>query len=362
MNLEREFEAILGYEPTLATESEVTVFDISGYPHYENVISNWYAFFLETTNGHGLGDLFYKSLREMIGDEYIGDSECFVEREYQTAKGGRIDLLVHEGVENEEKYLNPIIIENKIYASQYNDFADYNNSIQSGESSKTCIVLCITKSNSDLAGNFVEYTHQEYMNRIKSNLPDFIMGLRAKYLCLLQDFFTNIEFMTNGVVMEQKHKFYLENAKKIDELMQIKHETQSIIIENSYKSVNERDNDKLIWQRSKASEGRFTMKIKGLGGAQLYVGLRGGKYEVWLWLDDSLSKIWNADLENNKKLVSSILNPDNRLSANYERKGWIIEVRYPVNPEDMDRLHDVIIDHIENEWLPTIEQIGLQSE
>ena len=362
MNLDQEYEVILGYKPTPAADYEVTVFDISGYPHYENVISNWYAFFLETSNQHGLGDLFYKSLREMIGGEYIDDSDCFVEREYQTVNGGRIDLIVYEGKSDYgEEYLNPIIIENKIYASPYNDFADYNDSIQAqgGESNKKCVVLCLAKTNSDLDGDFVEYTHQEYMNRVKDNLPGFIMNLNAKYLCLLQDFIANIEFLTNGTDVEERHKFYLENAEKIEELIKIRHETWKIIIKNSYRYVSEIDNKKLVWQRSKASEGRFTMRIDGLEGAQIFIGLMGRRYDIWLWLNDSLSKVWGAEFERNKNLVGSILDPDGRLISNLKSNGWVIEIQYPINSSDVDKLHEVIIDHIENEWLRAIEQIGI---
>ena len=40
-----EYDDIVNKPIDLASAQDPTIFDISGYPHYENVISNWYAFF-----------------------------------------------------------------------------------------------------------------------------------------------------------------------------------------------------------------------------------------------------------------------------------------------------------------------------
>ena len=46
-------------------ESRVkTFFDVTGFPHYENVISNILAFFFDTNEEHGFKDLWLKSLFE----------------------------------------------------------------------------------------------------------------------------------------------------------------------------------------------------------------------------------------------------------------------------------------------------------
>ncbi len=52
-----------------ATDIEIktrvkTFFDVSGFPHYENVISNILAFFFDVNEEHGLKDLWLKSLFE----------------------------------------------------------------------------------------------------------------------------------------------------------------------------------------------------------------------------------------------------------------------------------------------------------
>lgn len=41
---------------------EPNYFSVSGYPHYENVISNILSFFFDYNEKHQLGDLWLKSL------------------------------------------------------------------------------------------------------------------------------------------------------------------------------------------------------------------------------------------------------------------------------------------------------------
>ena len=53
-----EFEAL----PPIST----SVFDIAGYPRYENVCSNILAFYFDPNNEHGLGKLFYVCLMNLI--------------------------------------------------------------------------------------------------------------------------------------------------------------------------------------------------------------------------------------------------------------------------------------------------------
>ena len=43
-----------------------TFLDIAGFPHYENVISNIYAYYLDQENKHGFGRLFLDALINTI--------------------------------------------------------------------------------------------------------------------------------------------------------------------------------------------------------------------------------------------------------------------------------------------------------
>ena len=87
-----------------------TIFEISGFPHWENVSSNVLAFFFNPTKEHKLDDLLIKSLCQSIDAKItlgnLRNTKVF--REYSTKRGGRLDILILN-----ENFV--IGIENKIY-------------------------------------------------------------------------------------------------------------------------------------------------------------------------------------------------------------------------------------------------------
>ena len=65
-----------------------TFFDVAGFPHYENVLSNILAFFFYTNEEHNLKDLWIKSLFECYNMRANTHIECGefeeIEREHST--------------------------------------------------------------------------------------------------------------------------------------------------------------------------------------------------------------------------------------------------------------------------------------
>ena len=80
-DLKAEYDQIIDEPIVLTLPQDPTIFDISGYPHYEDVISNWYAFFFDPLAEHSLRDLFLQSLIEII-NEY--DNEFYMEDLFTT--------------------------------------------------------------------------------------------------------------------------------------------------------------------------------------------------------------------------------------------------------------------------------------
>jgi len=102
-----------------------TFLGIAKQPHYENVMSNIYAFYFKVEEVHGMHDLFITSLLEIINESKLGSikkvneiSDFEVETEVSTKKGGRIDLLL-------SSQNHAIIIENKVLHNLKNDLEDY---------------------------------------------------------------------------------------------------------------------------------------------------------------------------------------------------------------------------------------------
>lgn len=94
--------------------------EIGGYPHYENVASNYLAYFLGPDQPHDLGDLLVRTLWEAIpiSEPYYPSEDVTVFREYTTNEGKRIDLLI---VLDQ----HVIAIEHKIYHTLGNHLAHY---------------------------------------------------------------------------------------------------------------------------------------------------------------------------------------------------------------------------------------------
>ncbi|MCL2426213.1 MAG: PD-(D/E)XK nuclease family protein [Oscillospiraceae bacterium] len=175
---------------------EKTFFDVSGYPHYENVCSNILQFFFDVSEQHGMKDLFLKSLFCILPEDKRFDTdfaETFVRREYSN-----IDILI----ETDEYY---IIIENKVFSGLHNDLSKYLADIkqkrkdESNEHKEIIpIVLSIRRDLKDEErveinkSNFIHVTYSDFFDRIRSNLGGYIELSNGEWLVFLKNFISNM--------------------------------------------------------------------------------------------------------------------------------------------------------------------------
>ncbi|MBL4909312.1 MAG: PD-(D/E)XK nuclease family protein [Alteromonadaceae bacterium] len=209
LELLHDFESL---PDTLKSES---IFDIAGYPHYENVCSNILAFYLNPNNEHGLGNLLFSSLMSLAKGNESHQDNFQINREVSTNKGGRLDIVIETD--------NQIIgIENKIFHHLNNDLADYSDSINAwakpNQMDKVKIILSIRKEKESCS--FVCVTYEEYWSKIKERLGDYASTLSQKWLLYLVDFMSSIEKL-NGKNMEldKNDKFFIENEDRVNELL-----------------------------------------------------------------------------------------------------------------------------------------------
>ncbi len=197
-----------------------TFLEIAKQPHYENVISNIYAFFLDPSEEHGLEDLFINSLikclNEKKGSIWIEDfSEFEIHTEY-SIKGGRIDILLLSAE-------SAIIIENKIYHQLTNSLRNYSNKIGKeigNQSSVYGLVLGLKeiKTNED---NFVSLTHKELLQQVFEDLGAYMLNASDKYLTFLKDFYQNILNLSHKTMKQEDVEFYFKNQEKINDIIQL---------------------------------------------------------------------------------------------------------------------------------------------
>jgi sRNA-binding regulator protein Hfq len=223
-----DFEKLVqGKEPN--KQEEPTLFEIAGFPHYENVISNFYSYYFDVSQPHGFDNLFITSLLNLIAKksdkEFNFNIKAFnVYREVRTIKGGFIDILLTEGDLGEdfkpkEKYGAAIIIENKVYASVYNDLADYYNSVNS--TNKIGVVLSI-KPPPSLNTNFISITHNELISEVTGQAINYLLNASEKQIAIFKDFIKNLQsyYLNQQMKLEMdKHvEFFFKNGPKVTQL------------------------------------------------------------------------------------------------------------------------------------------------
>jgi hypothetical protein len=208
-----------------------TFLGIAKQPHYENVLSNIYAFYFKLHEEHGLKDLFITSLIDCIKDakiaskDFNGFERFKTKTEYPTKKGGRIDLLLY----NDKQ---AIIIENKVYHELNNDLDDYWGSVELEEESDTAkigIILSLKPTSKDLYEKFkyrdhyINITHVKLLNKVMENIGAYLSNTNEKYLTFLIDFHQNIKNISRPIMSKNKVNFYIQHKAKINDLVSLKY-------------------------------------------------------------------------------------------------------------------------------------------
>ncbi len=199
-----------------------TFLGIAKQPHYENVISNIYAFYFDTNEGHTLKDLFIKSLLELINNSSLAKQNIVFETflnfkvvtEYGTKNQKRIDLLLQN---NDQA----IIIENKIYHQLNNDLDEYYNEID--VANKMGIVLTLHPITDIKHQRFINITHLQLVNKVLENLGNYVLNANDKYLVFLKDFCQNIINLSHPIMEKENIAFYYKNQEKINQLVNFKY-------------------------------------------------------------------------------------------------------------------------------------------
>jgi hypothetical protein len=194
--------------------------EVSGYPHYENVASNVLAFYFQPKEEHGLGDLMLSAFVAAAGKGQFGGAEsAVVRREKSTKAGGRLDLLIDAGG-------FVIGIENKIFHSPNNDFADYRDLIEctgSPESVRIRAVLSpkpIRNHESMTSAQFVSVTYTQLWDCVRERIGRYVQTAHPKWLNYLFDFMettTRMAGENNGLTATDE--FLISHYDLIEQLL-----------------------------------------------------------------------------------------------------------------------------------------------
>lgn len=210
-----------------------TLFDITGIRDREYSISQVIAFFLDPEEEHGFGPLFLDALIDLVAAKQPAHgidttATISVDTEWSTRKG-RIDILVQGwSTTDETKWETAewaLIIENKIHAKDGNDLVDYWQAVDARK--KVGLLLALDDRTAVVASqlpghDFFALTHEQFMNRVKQSIGDYVLDARHEHLLLLKEHLTNLE---GYYTMDQKNarseeylEFYRTRVNALDEL------------------------------------------------------------------------------------------------------------------------------------------------
>lgn len=196
---------------------ELSVFDVAGFPHYENVISNILAFFFTPDGRHGLRKCFLKALVDCLEhNSSILLSDVKVDREAYTGNG-RLDLVI-------KTRTHLIGIENKIRAPLVNDLSDYSSylddlAIQNGIGSGNVLKVVLSIREEQVSDGFKNVTYQNFFEKLNLNDLNIANDDANKWILFAKDLVSSVEKEMNNFSAEDD--FASEKEDEIRELINI---------------------------------------------------------------------------------------------------------------------------------------------
>jgi hypothetical protein len=270
-------------------------FTISGYPHYENVISNWLAFFFDSTAEHGFKTLFGEAIKNVITSKDVNAEvdwlmyQSQTVREVQTKKGNFLDLVIYSnGDTGSNSYENCLLIEHKVYASLYNDLEDYYDSI-SAEEGKYAVLLS-AKERNDKHSSFLNISYAELIREIKNLLGKYQLSAEHRYILYLTDLLANMDNLSSNTSNEDID-FCFNYGQELKDLASLKYITEGKLLEQVKISLSDSDfiyNKRYPYSFSIGTENNNISLVFSLD--ELF-SKRESKFQFWL--KDDLVQKWN---------------------------------------------------------------------
>lgn len=341
-----------------------TFLGITKQPHYENVLSNIYAFYFKVNEVHRFKDLFVTSLLACIAKSKLGKQkealqefyDFEVDTEYATIKGGRIDLLLS----NKEQ---AIIIENKVYHHLNNNLDDYWNSIDvedKNEDNKIGIVLSLQPVSDIKHPQFINITHLELLQTVMKNCGTYLLEANNKYLVFLKDFYQNIMNLSKPIMEQKELDFYFKNQEEINQIIKLKLSVRNHIINEVEKAGNSLEDVNLYGPRVSSALGKRVRYYLSLFDKNLMIAvvfdeiMTDKKFYIAVeFMDNCLIDRVKYQAVNFNDSEKSILVPDFYSNTNKHWAHFAVK-HYSLKDEDVTNLSDFILDKLENDSLLSI--------
>ncbi|MGQ3012143.1 MAG: PD-(D/E)XK nuclease family protein [Flavobacteriales bacterium] len=358
-DMQRQITELFNYNPAPRTEFAPDLFSLSGFPHYEDVLSNWYAFFFRSDEQHGFGRLFVHALLDLIREKTANTPDSFMDRrvqckrEVQTDKGNYIDLVLYDEENDTNTFNQAILIENKVYHFLHNDLKDYYESIKTADSAQKRGVLMTLWPQSNLPPEYVNITHREFIKKVLLLLPQYWGHAGEKYLIYLKDIEQNIQRLTSEMQMNTNIRFYFENTPKFHTMQEVAEDAAKFVygqIEATARLLKLEPDGKQydyrhIWQRG-VDHIYYTVLLTDFfkDGKTIHVAL-----ELWTKKALDLMAAYNtacADVHIGKDVIMKTVYDGKSNFHYYAFKTYTIE------PEQIENLSEILATGIKEDLEP----------
>ncbi|MEQ9220235.1 MAG: PD-(D/E)XK nuclease family protein [Cyclobacteriaceae bacterium] len=342
------------------------IFTISGFPHYETVLSNWFGYFLNSENGHGFTGLFSETFRSIIQKksdkfslDWLNDQVNCIQ-EVQTKKGNFIDLVVFdERAEGGKGFEDALVIEHKVYADLYNDLPDYFQSIES--SGEKLGVVLSAKELTIPDPNFIGITYKELFDELIIKLGKYALEANMIQLGYLRDFLNNIDRMSE-TKNQDALKFCFEHGSTIEKILSVREQAENDLVNSVRLSLEPSNYD--FYRKNPSS---FSIR-SNTGSAVIYIQIghlfSERKCDIQYWLQGESVQKWNR-VPDHRELKDKF-DPPFEIREKKEAKEWAEIFRGKWDLSHVENIHEIfdveLRNYLQNEIDPVHKFIMSQIE
>ncbi|MFY0626155.1 MAG: PD-(D/E)XK nuclease family protein [Reichenbachiella sp.] len=347
-----------------------TFLDIAGFPHYENVISNIYAYYFDRNNSHTLKELFLTSFIEAIRKksialpkddpfknrlEYLDNwAEWSVKRE-ESIDRKRIDIFLEETSGEDSTY---IIIENKVYAGLYNPLDTYWN-IDKKTDRKLGVVMSLYSEKVDHKG-FINLLHKEFLHEVKNQLGQYIETANDRDISIIKDTIINLKQLENMTDdTKEMLEFYQLHKEKIENIFDLRNDVCSNLLNEVSRLGEEKLKAKISFPRA-----TYYRSIIDNDNEEIYITFyfndegcsEQSAFAISIELFKGLAQK-GTEIASNSKLFDKHLKNGIKKEALQSSGDWFILASKYYQFDDIDFDFSKLIEIYNNDWKPFLDDL-----
>lgn len=353
-------DQLLSLNVPTTKHSETTFLDIARMPHYEDVITRLYAWFIDEQNvrlhGDWLKEAFFKLIEQRT---FMTFSIRHYEVQPQVIVRSRLklDLVITITTVQDEKIT--IIIENKIYHTLNNDLQAYYDAVGFDSDHKFGIVLSLTPQViPDLVKDkFFNVLHKEVISKISMGKVNEIADLRMRIYA--KDFIQNLNNLNRIFIMNDAVEFYFNNAKVVNNAISCKEETIKYIsseiriagerlglIDSKFKE----DDDYRYLSETNEDDIFYTV---------IYEQLFAGEKEIQIAIEITRTALKHIDRFIDT-IKSNYIGKLKILGVNERTYAYLLSFKYSLSLDEMKELGTFIFTKIRSDFEPIYQQLKLE--